>query len=62
MLKGQILQTLLEFKDLSNLNNSIKYLTIDKVSAMIAKLLAVLDICLYLITNCNKRFRGLSII
>ena len=68
---------LLGFKDLSNLNDFIntiklellklnftntKYLIADDVFAMIAKLLIALEICLYLITNCNGRFRRLLII
>ena len=68
---------LLGFKDLKNLDNTIylvelkslkfkfknaKYLIVDKVSAVTAKLLAVLDTHLYWVTKCDARSRELSII
>ena len=68
---------MLGFKDSKNLNNTInpiefellklnfknaKYLNRNKFFIIIAKLLAVQDTHLCLITNCDTRFRGLSII
>ena len=77
MVKGKILYTLLGFKDLKNLDNTIntvepkllklnfkstKYLIVDKVFIIMVKLLIVLDTHLYLITNYNMRFEALSIV
>ena len=77
ILKEQELYILLGFKNSNNLNNftnaiklkllklnftNIKYLITAKVSVIIAKLFTALDTYLYLITNYNKRFKGLSVI